>query len=134
MVLKVLPAGPPDAARSVTIENLAYGPNPIGTIIYPGPFSSTSPRHEHLTNLLESDPCCRWAKVVDTDIKDEGGQEDMIAFSMWYFWDTPPGDAAEEVWGEGTNPEACEMFFSGMRKRRNERFRGKPYVCELPLI
>ena len=29
----------------------------------------------------------RWAKVVDTDIEDEG--EQMIAFSMWYFWTSP---------------------------------------------
>lgn len=130
MVLKVLPAGPSDAERAVIIENIAYGPNPVGSALFPGPFPSASPRSAYLTSLLESDPCCRWAKVIDTDIEDKGGNENMIAFSMWYFWDTPQPAAGPQEWGEGTNPEACEMFFGGMRERRNARFAGKPFACK----
>ena len=134
MVLKVVPAGPSDAERSVQIENQAYGPNPLSSALFPGPFPSDSPRHAHLITLLESDPHCKWAKVIDTEIENKGGNEDMIAFSMWYFWDTPQPDAPPEKWGEGNNKEACEMFFGGMREKRNERFRGKPLACELFLF
>ena len=127
MVLKVLEAGPEDAERSVYIENLAYGPNPVGPVLFPGPFPASSPRHATLTSELRSDPCCRWAKVVDTDIEDEG--EQMIAFSMWYFW-TSPKEQERQVWGPGQNAEACEEFFGGMRERRAERFQGKPFACK----
>ena len=69
----------------------------------------------------------RWAKVVDTDIEDEG--EQMIAFSMWYFW-TSPKEQERQVWGPAKNAEACEEFLGGMRERRQERFKGKPFACK----
>lgn len=132
MVLKVIPATEADVSRAVAIETTAYGPNPIGPFLYPGPFPPKSdnglnPRCEMLLGLLRADPACRWVKVIDTDIAD--GEDQMVSFSMWYVWDTPQPPAPPQEWGPGANPEACEMFMGGMRKRRNARFAGKPFVC-----
>ena len=139
MALKVVPATEADAPRSIEIENAAYGPNPVGNSIYPGPFSpaadGTNPRVTALVENLHKDPACRWVKVVDEEIeaRADGKKDPMIAFAMWYVWDKPQPPAEPQTWGPGSNPEACEKFFGAMRERRNARFAGKPYVCEFYL-
>ncbi|KAM0545150.1 hypothetical protein ACHAPJ_011496 [Fusarium lateritium] len=87
MSLKVLPANEADASRAVHIENIAYGPNPIGSVLFPEPRpSGPNTRVADLIDLFQKNPACRWAKVVDADI----GEDEMVAFTMWYMWDTPP--------------------------------------------
>jgi hypothetical protein len=86
---------------------------------------------EKLISQLQADPACRWAKVIDTELPED---KNMVAFSMWYFWTEPQAalpDAGEKAdYGVGSNWEACEYFFGGMRRRREERFEGKPYACK----
>ena len=136
MVLKVLPATEADAPRAASIESIAYGPNPISNALFPTTTttttssSSSNPRATQLIDQLRADPSCRWVKVIDTDLQARG-EEAMVSFAKWYIWDTPQPPAPPQEWGPGTNPEACEMFFGGMRERRNARFAGKPFVCTL---
>ena len=146
MVLKVELATEADAQRSADIESVAYGPNPLGACLFPPAPASTSPpktttttsdastqsglspRASQLVDMLRADPAtCRWVKVVDTEIADPA--QAMISFSCWYVWEEESPVMGPQVWGAGTNPEACEAFFGGMRERRNERFNGRPYVC-----
>ncbi|OAA51590.1 Acyl-CoA N-acyltransferase [Metarhizium rileyi] len=130
MPLKVVAANADDAAHAVAIENLAYGPSPYSAALFPGPFLSSrdDSRVEMLIYQLREDPACRWAKVIDTDLE-EKGQDAMIAFSKWYIW-TNPRDTLPPTkeWGPGTNPEACELFFGGMRREWTQRIAGKPHV------
>ncbi|KAG9256797.1 putative GNAT family acetyltransferase [Emericellopsis atlantica] len=133
MPLKLLPAGPRDADQSIHIETLAYGPNPIGPIIYPGPFppsapDAPNPRVEKLVSQLEADPACKWVKVIDTELPEE---RNMVAFSMWFFWTEPQHKAQNDTpvdYGTGSNWEACDYFFGEMRRRQGERFEGRPYA------
>ncbi|KZZ96836.1 Acyl-CoA N-acyltransferase [Moelleriella libera RCEF 2490] len=133
MPLRVARAGADDAARAVAIEHLAYGHGPQNSALFPGPFppGGDTSRIETLKHQLREDPACHWAKVVDSDLEAQGG-DGMIAFSMWYMWekprDTPP---PTRKWGPGSNPEACELFFGGMRREWIRRFAHKPHVCQL---
>lgn len=136
MVLKVVPATAADANRAVAIGDIAYGPNPANDILFPGPFPATTggdhPRAVELAEVLRTDPTCRWTKVIDTDIEERADpdEDSMVAFSMWYIWETPPPPAPPRKWGPGTNPEACALFMGSMAERRNALFAGKkPYVC-----
>jgi hypothetical protein len=136
MPLQVVPAGEEDATRAVSIEMAAYGPNPINSILFPGPFpSGNNHRAEDLSRQLREDPGCKWMKVIDTDLADKG-DESMIAFSKWYIWDPPRPKGYEPSvhWGPGCNIEACELFFGGMRKKQDERLGGKPFVCRWPTV
>ncbi|KAM5382695.1 hypothetical protein ACJZ2D_002278 [Fusarium nematophilum] len=127
MPLQVLLANEADAAQAVAIEESAYGPNPLASVLYPGPPSPEGDtRVTDLIDLLYKNPACRWAKVVDTDL----GEDEMIAFTMWYIWDTPPKDSSFSSYrGPSCNPEACELFFGGMNRLRLELLDGKPYAC-----
>lgn len=144
MVLKVELATEADAQRSADIESVAYGPNPLGAALFPpapkdaaaaaAPAKDAdglSPRAKAMIDLLRADPAsCRWVKVVDTEIEDPA--QAMVCFSCWYFYEKESPIQGPQTWGPGTNPEACETFFGGMRLKRNERFAGRPYACKLP--
>ena len=145
MVLRVEPATEADAQRSAAIESVAYGPNPLGAALFPPPPASAtntpapkdedglSPRAKQLIALLHDDPVsCRWVKVVDTEIADPA--EAMISFSCWYFYEKESPIQGPQTFGAGTNSEACEFFFGGMRVRRNERFAGRPFACKPPSL
>ncbi|KAK2594702.1 hypothetical protein QQS21_007612 [Conoideocrella luteorostrata] len=130
MPLKVTPATAGDARRAVAIEMVAYGPNPSSAALFPGPTppEGDESRVQMLIQQLGEDPACRWAKVVDTDLEAEG-QDGMIAFSMWYMWEKPRETLPPtRPWGPGTNPEACELFFGGMRREWIQRMARKPHV------
>ncbi|KAF4972107.1 hypothetical protein FSARC_1247 [Fusarium sarcochroum] len=128
MPLKVLPANEADASRAVDIENIAYGPNPIGSVLFPNPRpSGPNTRVADLIDLFQKNPACRWAKVVDTDI----GEDEMVAFTMWYMWDTPPTEeqhSFSSYRGPSCNVEACELLFGGINKMRVSYMNGKPYA------
>lgn len=129
-MLQVLPGVEADAARSIAIEKEAYGPSPVNSALYPGPFPpDDGTRLETMKVQLKSDPSCKWVKVVDPDSPDEK----VIAFAVWYFWQTPrDGNSIPyHQYGPGSNPRACELFFGGMRERRDELMYGKPYACKL---
>ena len=135
MPLTVVPATAEDAARAVAIEQAAYGPNANSYFLFPGPFSvgQDQSRVEKLTQQLQEDPACRWAKAVDTELEAHG-EDGMVAFSMWYFWEKPRGKPfPPREWGPGSNPEACELFLGGMQREWAERMADRPHVCELPV-
>ncbi|KND88594.1 hypothetical protein TOPH_06744 [Tolypocladium ophioglossoides CBS 100239] len=129
MSLHVSPASAADAPRSVAIEDAAYGPNPSGAAMFPGPFPpGDQVRVNALRTQLADDPACRWAKVVDSGLE-AAGEDGMVAFSMWYFWSTPRDTLPPRpAWGPGTNPDACELFFGAMREEWLRRWAGKPHV------
>ena len=137
MVLKVVEADAKDARRAVEIENLAYGaiPNNIGPVLFPGPFPPDRPsRADILTKLRSEDKGTRWAKVVDTELE-ANGEDGMVAFTEWHFW-TEPREQTTGVLVEGSNKEACNLMFGGMRDHRQKRFEGKPFACtsKLPYV
>ncbi|GAO13348.1 uncharacterized protein UV8b_00673 [Ustilaginoidea virens] len=130
MPLRVLPATADDAHRAVAIESAAYGPNANSQALFPGPFppGGDQSRVTTLVHQLHEDPACRWAKVVDTDLEAHG-QDAMVAFSMWYVWQTPRETLPPaRQYGPGSNPEACELFFGGMRREWIARMAHKPHA------
>ena len=132
MPLELHPAVEADAAKAVAIEKVAYGPNPTGKVLFPGPFpAEDDSRVTLLKTQLNEDKACKWMKVVDPELVAKG-EDGMVAFSMWYVWEAPrPKDSfPPRKWGPGTNAEACEMFFGGMIKKWNERLGGKSHICE----
>ncbi|KPM34500.1 hypothetical protein AK830_g12070 [Neonectria ditissima] len=120
MVLHLVEATEDDAARAAAIEQVAYGPSPVSAVLFPGPRPTEgNPRAAGLISQRRADPACRWLKVVDPSI--DGSSEDkMIAFAMWYIWATPPSSSLSGARGPGSNPEACELFFGGMIRKRDE--------------
>ncbi|KAF4976916.1 hypothetical protein FZEAL_6492 [Fusarium zealandicum] len=126
MPLRVLAANEADAPKAAAIEEAAYGPNPIDGVLFPGPRpAERETRAEGLVKLLRGNSACRWAKVVDTDLADD----EMVAFTMWYIWESPPKDSSFSSYrGPGSNPEACELLFGGLNKMRLEIMDGKPYA------
>lgn len=129
MPLEVVPADETDIPRAVAIEHVAYGPTPISLALFPGPFpESDDSRVSSLINQIQSDPDCRCVKVVDTDF----AETPMVAFAMWYFWTAPHYGASTpaRTYGPGCNQGACELFFGGMSRRRDELMDGKAYACK----
>ena len=133
MPLKVLPATEVDASRAAAIEAVAYGSNPIGSVLFPKPrVPRPNTRASDLVGLLQKNPACRWAKVIDTDLSEQDDQDGMVAFSMWYMWDTPPSEEQHSFpsfRGPGCNAEACELWFGGINSMRVNYMKGKPYAC-----
>lgn len=131
MTLKVVAATAEDATRAVQLESLAYGPSDHSKALFPGPFpeAGDDTRISTLVHQLQEDSACRWAKVVDTELEDKG-ENGMIAFSMWYMWEKPRETLPPtRPWGPGSNPEACELFFGGMRREWEDKMSKKPHVC-----
>ncbi|KAK7414596.1 hypothetical protein QQX98_006533 [Neonectria punicea] len=128
MVLHLAQATEDDSARAAAIEKVAYGPSPVSAVLYPEPRPTEgNSRAADLISQLRADPACRWFKVVDSDL--DGSSEDkIVAFAMWYVWITPPSSSLSGARGPGSNPEACELFFGGMNRKRDELMSGKPYV------
>ncbi|KAF5688446.1 GCN5-related n-acetyltransferase (GNAT) domain-containing protein [Fusarium circinatum] len=130
MPLKVLPATEVDAYRAAAIETVAHGPSPVGAVLFPGGRASeSSTRVADLIASLRKDAAYRWAKVIDTGI--DKGEDQMIAFAMWYIWETPPTEEQHyfpSYRGPSCNAEACELFFGGMDNMRVNYMKGKPYV------
>ncbi len=129
MTLKVVPAGEADAPRFVALEQIAFGPNPMSSALYPGPFPQGNSHLEaKVINDLRASPHCRWMKVVDEDLEAKG-EESTVASATWYFWDRPlthemlPPDGQ---YGPGANQEVCELFFGGMKRNMFKWFEGKP--------
>ncbi|KAJ3474130.1 hypothetical protein NLG97_g9976 [Lecanicillium saksenae] len=129
MGLKVMPAGEKDVARSVVIENAAYGRNPISHIIFPGPFENNADaaREEAMVKNLRADPeSCLWIQAVDED-RIAQGEHGMVCFSMGYLWESTPVPPPKRAWGPGSNPEACELFFGTMTDKWFNRLGSKPH-------
>ncbi|PHH59724.1 hypothetical protein CDD81_2642 [Ophiocordyceps australis] len=127
MPLQVRPAYASDAPRAAAIEVEAYSSNPISNIMFP---TGDKTRADSLVSKLNASPACRWTKVVDTDIEAaNGGNEALVAFSMWYFWETPRNDAPPmPVWGPSANDEACRLFYGTLRSNWVKHMAGKPHI------
>jgi hypothetical protein len=135
MPLKVLPATETDAPRAAAIETVAYGPNLIGSVLFPEPRApGPDTRASDLVDLFRNNPACRWAKVIDTKYDEQ--DDKMIAFSMWYIWDTPPSEkqhSFSSYRGPNCNAEACELLLGGINDMRVSYMKGKPYACTFHL-
>ncbi|KAH7312164.1 putative GNAT family acetyltransferase [Stachybotrys elegans] len=137
MPLQVRPADARDAQRAAAIESAAYGPSPISHVLFPGSQTSDeadadaapSDRPSQLVHDLAQDSTCRWVKVVDTDLEAQG-HDGMVAFSMWYVYESPraEGFKLSSKRGPGSNEEACELFFGAMVRRKHERLGSQPHA------
>ncbi|KIW94951.1 uncharacterized protein Z519_04931 [Cladophialophora bantiana CBS 173.52] len=129
MSLVLRPADEADAPRIVEIERLAYASNPLNPILFPGPFpaEATAERAEGLVKQLHEDPTIRWMKVLDT------GTGEIAAFAKWNIIKEPREPSRARQFGPGCNVEACEEFFGGIHRKRNELMGGKAY-CLLDLL
>lgn len=143
-----------DATRIAEIERLAYADNALTPILFPGPFppDALAKRAEGLIAQRHADPTTRWVKVVDTDTNE------LIAFAKWNVpisvststaqsqshtqsaqqtqQQQPANRKSSRQFGPGCNVEACEEFFGGIHRRRDELVGGKaccsmfsPSVC-----
>lgn len=143
MPLIVQPAEDSDATRIAEIERLAYADSALTPILFPGPFppDALAMRAEGLIAQRQADPTIRWLKVVDTDTNE------LIAFAKWNIINMPtpwtqssqssqqtqetqqqqqqePNKSSRQF-GPGCNVEACEEFFGGIHRRRDELVGGK---------
>lgn len=126
MPLVLEPAVEADAPRIVEIERLAYASNPLTPILFPGPFppEATENRAEGLIKQFREDPTVRWIKVVDTETNE------LAAFAKWEIIDGPKETVRTRQFGPGCNVEACEEFFGGIHRKREQLMGGKAYCCE----
>lgn len=130
MSLYLAPAGEADADRFAAIEEVAIPPDAASDVLFPGPFTDEGmSRGDQLRQHLRSDPDCHWVKVVDRDLEARG-EEAVVAFSVWYFWENTSKPLPASVWSPGTNAEACELYFGGLNKRWQDEFGGKPHACK----
>lgn len=129
MPLRLCPADESDARRAADIEHVAYTPNPVNGILFPGPFPPDvlDWRAQQLASDLEGDSSTRWLKVVDTDLPE--GPEQMIAFAKWHIYSESP-KPTPRTFGAGCNAEACELLFGGIAKQRVRILGDQPYFCE----
>ncbi|KAI0136656.1 acetyltransferase [Xylariales sp. AK1849] len=125
--LKVLQATEADARRAVEIEAIAYGPNPFGKILFPGPFPDNAGdmRADGLVKSFKEDSTQRWLKVVDLELPE--GEEQMIAFAKWHIYTEAPTLTTREF-GQGCNIEACEKLFGGLQDQRKKIMGGRTYA------
>ncbi|KIX05194.1 uncharacterized protein Z518_06066 [Rhinocladiella mackenziei CBS 650.93] len=129
MPLVLEPAVEADAPRIVEVERLAYATNPLSPILFPGPFppDALEKRAEGMVTQLKEDPTTRWMKVVDPETSE------MVAFAKWNIMTSPTTPKATRTFGPGCNVGACEEYFGGIHKKRNELMGGKAY-CLLDLL
>jgi hypothetical protein len=127
MPLELEQATAADARRAAEIAAVAYGPNPFGQILFPGPFPPTAKdsRTDLLVKSLQEDKTLRWLKIVDTDL--EG--EQTIAFAKWHIFTEKP-ELTPREFGEGCNVEACKLLFGGIQDQRIRILGSRPYVCQ----
>lgn len=120
--------------RSLDIENAAYAGNPLGPILFPGPFpeESKSKRAPEMIELRKNDPTCHFIQAYDEESKQ------MVAFAKWHVYDTPEAAQAAQrpsrTFGAGTNPEACEAFFGILSARKKEHMGNRLHLCKLACI
>ncbi|KAI0022573.1 acyl-CoA N-acyltransferase [Xylariomycetidae sp. FL0641] len=129
MPLEVKPATAGDALRAATIEHVAYAPNPLNDVLFPGPFAAdaVAERAREMAQVLDHDPTVHWLKVVDTDLE---GEASMVAFAQWHVVTAeqrqpPPRTRA---FGPGCNPEACELLFGSIARMRARALGDRPHV------
>ncbi|KAF2474432.1 uncharacterized protein BDR25DRAFT_256293 [Lindgomyces ingoldianus] len=131
MAITVQEALDSDIPRACEVEmaaySNAYSPNPISSILFPGPFppDSQEKRAQGLISERKGDLSTRYMKAVD----EETGQ--LIAFSKWHIYDTPESAAAAERSvdiRQGMNKEAFTAFFGGLAKRKKELIGSKPHI------
>lgn len=118
-----------DVDRICEIERLAYATNRLSPFLFPGPMppDAQEKRGERLVIQLREEPGIRWMKVVDSD------SGEMAAFAKWDIVEKPKISAFTRWFGEGCNVEACEEFFGGIHKKRNELMADKPHCCKFSL-
>lgn len=120
-----------DIARSLEIETAAYADNPLGPILFPGPFSEEhqSKRIPEMIELRKSDSTCHFIQAYDEESKQ------MVAFAKWHIYDTQEAARAAQrpkrEFGVGTNPEACEAFFGILSEKKKEHVGDRPHLCKL---
>lgn len=135
MGIRLEPVTTDDAVRINQITKSAFSSTPIDRVLFPGPFpenseESAEERADGMKKKLEY-KCVRAVKVIDEELEAQGA-ESRIAIGIWYIWEDavtedkmPPAAPP----GAGSNPEAFDYFFGGLRRGFLERYSGKPVVC-----
>lgn len=135
MGFRLDPVTTDDAVRINQITKAAFSSTPIDRVLFPGPFpenteETAEQRAESMKKKLQY-PCTKAVKVIDEELEAQG-VESRIAIGIWYIWEDavsadnmPPAGTP----GPGTNLEAYDYFFNGLRKSFLERYSGRPVVC-----
>ena len=123
MPLVLQPALEADAARLAEIEREAFASNDLSPILFPGPFppDAGEKRAQQLITQLREDPTTRWMKAIDTETNE------LVGFAKWNIIEKPLEPRGGLQFGPGSNIEACEEFFGGIRKKRSELMGGNAY-------
>lgn len=133
MSLIVAPATHADMERFAAIENAAIKRDAVNNTLFPGLSEEEEediPRAETLLQFMLSDPSCRAIKVID-ESRQAIGKEPIIAFSFWYFCDEErPIELPADIWASGTNKDACELYFGGLKRLWRDALNGRRHACK----
>lgn len=118
-----------DLPRTCEIEGTAFADNPLSSVLFPGPFAPEGDQ-KRVADLIEqrkADPKMKYIQAYDEETKQ------LIAFSKWNIYDTTEAATAKRPsrnFGPGSNAPACEAFFGGLAKKKEEIMGGKPHICK----
>ena len=121
-----------DIPRCLDIMYNAFSKDPWDRIMFPQipPPSARGNSTRRWRHEILEDPCVTFLKVIDTDISDE-----IISFGKWHVYtkERPESEWKRITlgdWDEGTNVEAANAFFGGMRLKRQKLMKGDPHCCK----
>lgn len=128
MSIIVRPVSDNELHRASIIEAAAYADSNLNPILFPGPFppDSQQKRVDQLIQMRRDDPTAIYMQAID---KASGR---MIASSKWHIYKTVEETnmpSRKMEFGAGTNPEACMVFFGGMKERKREIMGDRPHLC-----
>ncbi|KAI1436764.1 acyl-CoA N-acyltransferase [Xylaria sp. CBS 124048] len=126
MPLELHPATEADAERAAAIEKEAYASDLFMPILFPGPFPEPQAgqkdwRVEELQGVIREDPSVRWLKVIDTDIKPDEANSQMIGFAQWNINDGSQPPPKPRTFGVGANVAACKEASALLQTTRRSR-------------
>ncbi|KAL6721892.1 hypothetical protein ACLMJK_000997 [Lecanora helva] len=120
-----------DIPRLLDIMYAAFHDDAWNRIMFPTipPSNGRTASINRYRHEISNNPNVSIVKVVDTDQDGE-----IIAFARWNIYRTerPESewkDATSRDWDEGTNVDAANEFFNGIREKRQNLMAGKPHFC-----
>ena len=145
MPFSLRPALPSDIPRLTSIYLSAFAKDTISTTCFPRSTHNTPSIASWWTSSNVADqanqPAANFIKIVDDDVRGEGGEEKIVAYAKWNIPPTAPdgilvggggGDDPDDLqtWPEGANVLLCEKFFGTLARRRREIMGEGAYCCE----
>lgn len=121
-----------DIPRLLDIMYAAFHGDPWERVMFPQvpPPDARDASTERWRNEILNEHRITVLKVVDADSNHE-----IIAFARWHIYKSERPDSewkgeARREWDEGTNVEAANTFFDGIRQRRQKVMAGRPHCRE----